>query len=159
MLDILSQTKHGVAAACISTFNFSDIFTGKLVSSQNKQQCISLKNVKRNHPRPDTTFFCGLFLMSGSYLTPLPHSFGVLTLPSVVKVDAQILVVLRHINIASQNTQRLCRHPFPSEDNHPLPGLIHVQSRRFSPDHSSKSSNTSALYSTSEPSHTYASYN
>lgn len=109
---------------------------------QNKQQCISLKNVKRNHSRTDTTFFCRLFLMSGSYvwhhcltasvflhfhllLKWMPRylqSFATLTSPPRIHKDyVDILSLLKTITLSLVlSTFRADDFSQTTPQNHPL---------------------------------------
>lgn len=50
-----------------------------------------------------------------------------LSVEPTVAVDAQVLVLLDHINILSQDRHRPCSRPPPSEVDRQFPGLIRVQ--------------------------------
>lgn len=56
-----------------------------------------------------------------------------LSVEPTVAVDAQVLVLLDHINILSQDRHRPCSRPPPSEVDRQFPGLIRVQKQMTPP--------------------------
>lgn len=56
-----------------------------------------------------------------------------LSVEPTVAVDAQVLVLLDHINILSQDRHRPCSRPPPSEVDGQFPGLIRVQKQMTPP--------------------------
>lgn len=56
-----------------------------------------------------------------------------LSVEPTVAVDAQVLVLLDHINILSQDRHRPCSRPPPSQVDRQFPGLIRVQKQMTPP--------------------------
>lgn len=56
-----------------------------------------------------------------------------LSVEPTVAVNAQVLVLLDHINILSQDRHRPCSRPPPSEVDRQFPGLIRVQKQMTPP--------------------------